>query len=229
MNKSALVFAAHPDDEVLGCGGTMAKLASEGWQVNVVICAEGATSRSDIRDKDAYSSDLSELAKSAEAANKTLGTNSLYLHDFPDNRMDSLDLLDVVKFVESQIEKHQPSLVLTHHAGDVNIDHRVLHDAVIAACRPQPNHPVKTLLFFEVASSTEWRPAASALPFTPNYFVDVANHLEMKTKALEDYASEMRVFPHSRSIEALQHLAKWRGASVGCHAAEAFMLGLSIN
>lgn len=227
--KRALVIAAHPDDEVLGCGATMARLAQQGWAVHVLIVAEGATSRGAQRDRGGATAELSELARAARAANDILGAASLALEAFPDNRMDSVDLLDVVKVVERSIEQHQPSVVLTHHAGDVNIDHRVLHDAVIAACRPLPGSGVRELLFFEVPSSTEWRPPASGPAFHPNVFVDVSAQLELKLKALGAYASEMRPFPHARSIEAVRALAMWRGASAGCAAAEAFILGRSLR
>jgi LmbE family N-acetylglucosaminyl deacetylase len=127
--------------------------------------------------------------------------------------MDGLELLDVVKLVEAEIDHHKPSLILAHHAVEVNIDHRVLNDAVIAACRPQPGHSVKNLLFFEVPSSIEWRPAASGMDFTPNYFYDVTDYLAQKIEALRAYKSEMRDFQHPRSIEAVEYLARWRGAT----------------
>jgi LmbE family N-acetylglucosaminyl deacetylase len=226
--KSALVVAAHPDDEVLGCGATIARLSHEGWKVHVLIVAEGATSRAEKRDIEANSAELSALAKCAEEANKILGAASVKLLSLPDNRLDSIDLLDIVKIVEDHVLKYKPSLIFTHHAGDVNIDHKILHDAVIAACRPQPNHSVKELLFFEVPSSTEWRPASSGIYFTPNYFYDVSAHISKKMTALSAYNPEMRNFPHPRSVDAVNHLARWRGASVGCEAAEAFMLGRCI-
>lgn len=226
--KTALVVAAHPDDEVLGCGATIARLSHEGWKVHVLIVAEGATSRAEKRDIEANSGELSALAKCAEEANKILGTASVKLLSLPDNRMDSMDLLDIVKVVEEHVLKYKPSLIFTHHAGDVNIDHKILHDAVIAACRPQPNHAVRELLFFEVPSSTEWRPASSGIYFTPNYFYDVSEHISKKLAALSAYNPEMRSFPHPRSVDAVNHLARWRGASVGCEAAEAFMLGRCI-
>ena len=226
--KTALVIAAHPDDEVLGCGATIARLSHEGWKVHVLIVAEGATSRAEKRDIEANSGELSALAKCAEEANKILGTTSVSLLSLPDNRMDSLDLLDIVKIVEEHVLKYKPSLIFTHHAGDVNVDHKILHDAVIAACRPQPNYSVKELLFFEVPSSTEWRPASSGIYFTPNYFYDVSEYISKKMAALSAYNPEMRSFPHPRSVDAVNHLARWRGASVGCEAAEAFMLGRCI-
>jgi LmbE family N-acetylglucosaminyl deacetylase len=226
--KIALVVAAHPDDEVLGCGATIARLSHEGWQVHILIVAEGATSRAKKRDVKVTSGELSVLARCAEEANKILGATSVKLLSLPDNRMDSMDLLDIVKIVEDYVLKYKPNLIFTHHAGDVNIDHKILHDAVIAACRPQPNQSVKELLFFEVPSSTEWRPASSGIYFMPNYFYDVTAHISKKIAALSSYIPEIRNFPHPRSVDAVNHLARWRGASVGCEAAEAFMLGRCI-
>jgi LmbE family N-acetylglucosaminyl deacetylase len=176
--KTALVIAAHPDDEVLGFGATIARMTEEGWQVHVFIAAEGITGRSKERNQWPSRDALEDLNKSAMAANKILGSSSLQLNSLPDNRMDSVALLDIVKLLELEIERYKPSIVFTHHSGDVNIDHRILHDAVIAACRPQPGHPVKTLLFFEIPSSTEWRPASSQIYFAPNCYYDVTNYLE---------------------------------------------------
>ncbi len=226
--NTALVFAAHPDDEVLGCGATIARLAAEGWNIHVLIMAEGATSRSQQRNRLLHQEALSNLAKAAELANSSLGAKTVKLYSMPDNRLDSLDLLDIVKVVEAEIERHQPSLVLTHHAGDLNIDHKILHEAVITACRPLPDSSVKSLLFFEVPSSTEWRPPASGQSFLPNYYYDVSEYLIKKLDALKIYQSEIRSFPHPRSFEAVRYLAQWRGATVGCSAAEAFMLGRTI-
>lgn len=228
VKRVALVIAAHPDDEVLGCGATIARLADEGWAVHVVIVAEGATSRNIVRDPAMHEQDLSELARCAEIANGILGGASIKLLSLPDNRMDGMELLDVVKIVEAEIELHKPDMVLTHHTGYVNVDHQVLHDAVITAYRPQPGHWVRTLLFFEVPSSTEWRPAASGMQFAPDYFFDVTDFLDRKLAALNAYALEMRAFPHPRTIKAVEHLSGWRGATIGCAAAEAFMLGRAI-
>ncbi len=220
-----LVVAAHPDDEVLGCGGTMAKHIQNGDEVNVLILAEGLTSRDEQREREKRLDELSNLAEAAHEANRLLGAQSLTLYDFPDNRMDSVDLLDIVKVIEAAIDQYSPDVVYTHHAGDVNIDHRIVHQAVVTACRPIPGQCVKTLLFFEVPSSTEWQTAGSAPSFLPNYFVDIGGNMNLKIQALEAYASEMRVWPHPRSIKAVEYLARWRGATVGVEAAEGFMLG----
>lgn len=223
-----LVIAAHPDDEVLGCGGTIAKHTQQGDRVHVLILAEGATSRTPQRDRQKLQNELSALAEAAHQASKILGVTSLTLHDFPDNRMDSCDLLDIIKVIEQEIIKYQPDTIYTHHNGDVNIDHRRIHEAVISATRPIPRSTVKTLLFFEVASSTEWQTPGSAPSFTPNWFVDISETLSLKMKALAVYESEMRPWPHARSITAIEHLARWRGASVGVEAAEAFILGRNL-
>ena len=144
--------------------------------------------------------------------------------DLPDNRLDSIDRLDLIKQIEERIACYQPQVVYVHHAGDVNVDHRRLHEAVITACRPTPFQPVRRLLSFEVPSSTEWQPPGSGPVFQPNWFVDITAHWSHKREALSAYASEMRPWPHARSLEALEHLARWRGAQVGFEAAEAFCL-----
>lgn len=223
--KRVLVVAAHPDDEILGCGGTIARHARAGDEVHVVIMAEGATSRGRQRDADAQRGEIGSLADAARKANALLGVVSVTLHGLPDNRMDSMDRLDVIKLVEGDVERVRPDLVYTHHAGDLNIDHRIVHESVLTACRPQPSSTVKTLLFFEVPSSTEWNLAVSAPVFAPNWFVDVSDVLALKLDALACYQSEMRPWPHARSVKAVEHLAGWRGASVGMEAAEAFVLG----
>ncbi len=228
MAKTILVIAAHPDDEILGCGGAIAAHAQAGDEVHVVIMAEGVTSRSPQRDTVMQRSELSTLADAARKANAMLGAASVSLHGLPDNRMDSLDRLDVIKLIETEIARVNPEVVYSHHAGDLNIDHRIVHECVLTACRPKPGNAVKSLLFFEVASSTEWMPATSAPAFAPNWFVDITNTLDLKLQALACYDSEMCAWPHARSLRALKSLARWRGASVGVEAAEAFILGRRI-
>ena len=220
------MIAAHPDDEILGCGATMAKHVQAGDEVSVLIMAEGITSRDQEYDRDARSDEISELAKTAIAANQVLGVESITLNNFPDNRMDSVDRLDIVKTVEEFIKEQKPDIIYTHYMCDLNIDHRRVHEAVTTACRPQPGLGIKTLLFFEVASSTEWQIPNN---FSANWFVDVTETLDIKLKALEIYQSEMRPYPHARSIKAVAHLAHWRGASVGVAAAESFVLGRKLS
>lgn len=223
--SNALVVAAHPDDEVLGCGGFVAKMARAGWHVDVLILAEGATSRTEQRDRNALAAEISELGRAAREAGKILGARSVEIDAFADNRMDSAVLLDVVKRIEAAIARTQPQRVLTHCASDVNVDHRVIHDAVIAATRPLPGACVRELFFFETPSSTEWRPSASLPTFSPAMYVDITAELDVKLAALGAYAAEMREFPHPRSLEGVAYLARWRGATAGCGAAEAFEVG----
>jgi N-acetylglucosamine malate deacetylase 1 len=227
MSRIIAVVAAHPDDEVLGCGAAIARHALAGEQVHVLIVSEGATSRGAARSRAKAQVELSDLAMSARKAHAILGSASLEMMAFPDNRLDSVDLLDVVKPIEAFLEKVCPETLYTHFPADLNIDHRIVSEAVQVACRPVPGSRLKQLLMFEVASSTEWR-VASPVSFNPNYFVEISGTLELKRHALAAYASEIRPWPHARSLEAVEALAKWRGASVGIVAAEAFVLGRGI-
>jgi LmbE family N-acetylglucosaminyl deacetylase len=198
----------------------MARHARAGDEVHVLILAEGITSRG----KGAAKRELSRLGQAARKAAAILGARAPVLESFPDNRMDSVALLDVVKVIEQRVARVAPSVIYTHHPGDLNVDHEVVHRAVLTACRPLPGTSVERILCFEVASSTEWQSPLAGAAFAPNWFVDVSRTLPLKLKALSAYASEMRRFPHPRSLEAVGHLARWRGASAGFAAAEAFAL-----
>ncbi|MAJ13374.1 MAG: GlcNAc-PI de-N-acetylase [SAR116 cluster bacterium] len=224
MNK-VLVIAAHPDDEVLGCGGVIAKHVNNGDKVDVLIAAEGITSRTP---KLIEKEKLDKLKSEAERANKLLGVNNLYFEGLPDNRLDKLLRLETVKIIEKYIEKTKPHIIYTHHSGDVNIDHQILHHSVVTACRPIPGIGIKDLLFFEVLSSTEWQTPYSSTSFTPNWFVEIDNTIDLKLKSLNSYTTEMRDWPHPRSIKGAEILASHRGASIGVNYAEAFMLGRKI-
>lgn len=226
MSKSILVLAAHPDDDILGCGASMARFASEGSTIHVAFLADGVFSRSAPRHE--LEDELTYRRKAAVSALKVIGVNSVSFADFPDNMMDSVTLLEITKVIESLVLEHNPSIVFTHNATDVNIDHRRVHEATTVACRPQPGHPVKTIACYEVASSTEWQLPSFNGGFHPNWYVDISPYLNLKLKALAEYESELREWPHARSIRAVEHLARWRGASVGVEAAEGFVLGRAI-
>ncbi|BAN36702.1 N-acetylglucosaminyl-phosphatidylinositol de-N-acetylase family protein [Sulfuricella denitrificans skB26] len=221
--RSILVLAAHPDDEVLGCGGTLAKLADEGATIHVAFLADGVFSREG--DAGVQQAELTARRAAAQKACDILGVKSVFFGEFPDNRMDTIALLDIIKPIEALIARYHPDTVFTHHAGDVNVDHRRTHEAIVTACRPQCGHPVKTVLCFEVPSSTEWQLPGSAPVFSPNWFVDISNTLDRKLAALNAYAAELHAWPHPRSLQGVLHLAHWRGATVGVDAAEAFILG----
>jgi len=217
MTKTVLVIAAHVDDEALGCGGTIARHVADGDAVHAVFMADGVSSR-----PDSAKEDLERRMVAAQCAHEILGLQRVEYLGLPDNRMDSLPLLDVVQALETFIQVVAPQVIYTHHYGDLNIDHRITHQAVMTACRPLPGNPVREIYGFEVLSSTEWATPQQE-PFVPNVFVDISNFLEIKRKVLHAYQLEMRPAPHSRSIEHAEYLARHRGHSVGVVAAEAFV------
>lgn len=229
MKRNIAVIVAHPDDEVLGCGGTIARHAASGDQVHILILAEGATSRDLVPGSVDRSNELNALRSAAREAAAILGAASVEFGGLPDNRMDGLELLDVVKIVEGFVGRFGPNLIYTHHAGDMNIDHLVTQRAVSTAMRPLPDSCFSSLLYFEVPSSTEWGGVPCGQPFVPHWFEDVSPFIERKLRALSAYQTEMRSFPHPRSYECVEALAHVRGATVGVLAAEAFMLGWQIN
>lgn len=223
-----LVIAAHPDDEVLGCGATAARLVAEGHEVHFAILGEGITSRHEKR-SDAEAGHLQDLHRQAHAAAAAVGVKQVTLHDLPDNRLDTVPLLDVVKVVENLVEHFAPEVIYTHHAGDLNIDHGVVNRAVLTATRPMNGQYVREIYAFEVPSSTEWSFQRLEPVFRPNVFVDVSRTLEAKVAAMECYVSEARKSPHPRSPEALRARAMHWGSVVGCAAAEAFELVRSVQ
>ena len=217
MSKQILVVAAHPDDEVLGCSGTIARHVSDGDKVYMVFMSDGVTSRSV-----ADSNEVEARKQAAKNASNILGiSESPRFLGFPDNRMDTLALLDIVQTLEQVINEIEPEVIYTHHSGDLNIDHKITHQAVMTACRPQPEFCVREIYSFEVLSSTEW---STNNPFIPNYYVDISDILELKISAIKAYHSELRIFPHARSIDSIEALAEYRGASAGVKAAEAFKI-----
>ena len=214
MADVVLIVAAHPDDEALGCGGTIARHTAAGDIVHVLFLSDGVSSRGN-------KEGLAERNEAAEKALDILGVNSVSYAMFPDNAMDGLPLIDIVKKVEEAVSQLKPRVVYTHHSGDLNVDHQVAAQAVMTACRPQPGCPVEESYGCEVLSSTEWQ-APDVEPFKPSYFVDIEATLEQKMEALEAYDLEMRDFPHARSYEAVKALATVRGVQNGMVAAEAF-------
>jgi len=214
-----LVVAAHPDDEILGCGGTIARHSAQGDIVSVVFLADGETSR-----PGAGAADIERRHRAAHEAAEIVGASVFDFADFADNRLDGLELLTIVRRIEAAIGELAPEIVYTHALADLNIDHQICHRATLTACRPLPGRPVKRLLAFETLSSTEWSANAATARFHPTLFIDVSDHLEQKLQALDCYAEEMPPFPHARSREAVEALALRRGAEVGRPAAEAFQV-----
>lgn len=220
---TTLVIAAHPDDEVLGCGGTMKKLSNQGEDVYIAILGEGITSRYQAREE-VDQSLIARLHKRSEQAAEIVGAKDLFMYSLPDNRFDTVAMLDVVKIIEKLVNDLQPDTVYTQHGGDLNIDHVVTYRATLTATRPMQGTPVKALYGYEVASSTEWSFQQFSPVFHANTFVDISETLEAKIAAMQVYESESRISPHPRSPEILRTIATHWGSVVGVNAAEAFNL-----
>lgn len=218
-----MVIAAHPDDEVLGCGGTIARLSDEGHDVRVLILGEGITSRSSHRE-DADRSEVQKLRRQSKRVAKALGVKEIRFFDLPDNRFDTLPLLDIIKILEKYIEDFRPACVYTHNPADLNQDHVMTYRATLIASRPLENSPIKTVACYEVPSSTEWTFWSSGAVFRPNVFVDITQTLDKKIGAMKIYEGESREYPHPRSPEALRAIASRWGSVSGLRAAEAFEL-----
>ena len=227
MENSILVIAAHPDDEILGCGGSLYKYAKKGFKIHVAFMADGEKSR--LEKKNENNKIILYRQNAAKKALKTLGLRSLSFHNFPDNAMDTVPLIEIVRVIEDLINIYKPSIVFTHAKGDVNIDHQKTHQAVLTASRPQNNQSIKKILCFEIPSSSEWQFELSRDTFVPNYYIDITETLEKKIDSLKFYKKELRKWPHPRSIKGVSHLAHWRGATIGRDAAEAFMLARNID
>jgi LmbE family N-acetylglucosaminyl deacetylase len=222
MSRNVLVVAAHPDDEVLGCGGTIARHVAEGDHVDVVFFTDGVGARF-AAESSASQAEQLVRNESARRAAEIFGIAPPACFGFPDNRLDGIDLLDLVKAVERISERCRPSIVYTHWAGDLNVDHRMVYRSVITAFRPIEGTTVTSIRSFEIPSSTEWGDKSVTPAFQPNLFVAIDRFMDVKRRALEVYAQELRPFPHPRSYEALDALARWRGAESGLKAAEAFV------
>lgn len=212
--KKILVIAAHPDDEILGVGGTVAKHVAAGDKVYGLILGEGQTSRGDKRE-DIDRVVVEDLHKNTMESAKKVGYTNIFFEDFPDNRFDQVDLLDIVKSIEKRIKELQPEIVYTHYSGDLNIDHQYTARAVLTATRPIGNYPVKEIYAFETLSSSEWNFDYSGQSvFSPNVYNDITECFEKKKSAMECYVSELCEFPHPRSLEGLDILAGKRGMEV---------------
>lgn len=222
--KNILVIVAHPDDELLGIGGTLHHLSSnETCTIKVVILGEGITSRSENRQLKKWKTTLEAHKNNIETARKEIGYQKVSVYDFPDNRFDSIDLLDIIKIVEKEKNDFQPDVVFTHHGGDLNIDHQRVFEAVMTATRPMREEKVKTIITFETPSGTEWRASSDPKHFIPNMFIEISEEdVQAKINAMECYEFEKRTYPHPRSPEALKITAQQRGITVGCKYAEAF-------
>jgi LmbE family N-acetylglucosaminyl deacetylase len=218
-----LVVAAHPDDEVLGCGGTIARLARENHDVYLLILGEGITSRCESR-SEADPRCLKQLEDSSRQAATVLGVKDIFFQSLPDNRFDTIPILDIIKIIERTLVVVSPEAIFTQHGGDLNIDHTIVYRSVITAARPAKNSGVEAIYTFEVPSSTDWAFNGFFPQFQPNVFFDISNTISVKIEALRMYHSEMRTFPHPRSDEFVISRARYWGGVIGADAAEAFQL-----
>ena len=218
--KNILVVAAHPDDEMLGCAGTLAKLKAMDCKITILLLGEGPSARKDCNRME----ELPKAKAAAIDAAAILGVDDVVFASLPDNKFDTLPLLEIVRHVENTVEKVKPELVFTHFSGDINVDHQLTHRAVMTGLRPLPREACKIILSFEVLSSTDYAPSQNSLFFNPNVYIDVDGYMQKKLAALNAYKDEMRPWPHPRSFEAVEYLARMRGAQCGKNYAEAFML-----
>jgi N-acetylglucosamine malate deacetylase 1 len=223
MMEQIVVIAAHPDDEVLGCGGALALHAARGDKVTVLFLSDGELSR-----EGASEQAVNSRVEAARRAAKELGITATHFLGFPDNQLDAVPRLKIVKEIEERCRLLRPTTVYTHHVGDLNVDHQVAYRATITAFRPHGGDAVKTILSFEIPSSTEWNPTQGE-QFSPNLFIDVERFFLTKLKALEHYGSEMRDPPHPRSLAVIRALALLRGSQAGIPLAEAFHIVRKIN
>lgn len=219
MKKKILVVAAHPDDEILGCGGTVARLVKEGHEAFTLILGEGITSRDEKRQRAKRKRELDYLKKQIYAANKSMGVKDVFVYEFPDNRFDTVPLLDIVKVIANIKDKVKPDIIFTHYENDLNIDHQITFRALLTATRPLSNETVREIYSFEVLSSTEWN---FPLSFQPDVFIDISDTLESKLNALSEYKLELKEFPHPRSLRGIRLNAEYYGMRVGLKYVEAF-------
>lgn len=230
-NKRVLIVVAHPDDEILGLGATMNKLISqENILTRVVILGEGITSRDNTRDVSKREKDLNSHHKDIGLASKLIGYHEIKTYDFPDNRFDSVPLLDIIKVIENEKNDFNPDVIFTHHGGDVNIDHQRTFEAVVTSTRPMSDENVKSIITFETPSGTEWRASSDPKHFIPNLFFSFSEScLNSKISAMECYQFEKREYPHPRSPKALKVRAEYWGITIGKELAEAFCIIRNIN
>lgn len=213
--QKVLVVAAHPDDELLGLGGTLVRHVRQGDEVHILILGDGESSR-------LLETNIALRADFARMAAKELGAKSITLESLSDNQFDLHSLLSIIKIVERHICAVRPDIVYTHHVHDLNIDHQYTCQAVLTAARPMEGQSVRKILSFETVSATEWQAPRTEYAFCPNEYVNIEDSIEEKIKLLKMYDDEMRTFPHPRSYEGVRLLAQKRGMEVGFRYAEAF-------
>jgi len=219
MSKTILIVAAHPDDEVLGCFGTVARLIQEGYEAYTLILGEGKTSRDEERQIENKKDEIAILNDEIQKANSVIGIKKIFVESFPDNRFDSVDLLDIIKVISKVKNEVEPDIIFTHYEHDLNIDHQITYKAVITATRPMQDECVKEIYSFEILSSTEWN---YPLSFSADTYYDISTTLDLKIQSMKEYTSELCEFPHPRSLEGIELNAKYQGMRVGKKYVEVF-------
>jgi LmbE family N-acetylglucosaminyl deacetylase len=221
--KKILVVASHPDDEILGVGGTIINHINNGDDVYVLFLAQGGdTSRLIKRSNELVERSTHKIQEESLSIKKFLGLKEVFFLDFPDNKMDTVPLIDICKEVEKYLSLIKPEIIYTHYENDLNVDHEIVFRAVTTACRPCNENCPKEIYSFEVLSGTEWQIGGEK--FKPNFYVDITESITKKIIAMEMYQSEIREYPHSRSKEGINILAQYRGLECGKRYAEAFKL-----
>ena len=229
MKKKVAIIAAHPDDEVLGMGGTISKHTKNGDTVNILFLSDGDTGRDKKYIKKKRDKEIKLRKESAEKVGKLLKINSIEFEDYPNLRMDKYSVLEITQKIEKRLKKWKSQIIYTHHSSDTNIDHNICHKATIIACRPLPKSSIKSIRCFEILSSTEYSVSNFGTNFSPNLFVDVTKHKKKKIECLKAYDYELRPYPFPRSIKVVEAQLTIRGSQVGLEAAEAFMEVRSID
>lgn len=217
MKSKVLVIAPHPDDEVLGCGGTIARHTNQGDEVYVLVVTRGAP---DIYSFEAVEQGREEL----RAAHSLLKVSSVHFLDFPAPKVDTIPIYKLADAIGEVIRSLCPSIVYLPHGGDIHADHQAVYKAALVAARPINSCSVKRILCYETLSETEWSDPFGDSAFIPTVFVDITEHLDYKLKAMNCYHSQLQQPPHPRSLQGIETLARLRGATVSLPAAEAFML-----
>jgi LmbE family N-acetylglucosaminyl deacetylase len=217
MSKKVIVFAAHPDDELLGLGGTIAKHSSNGDQVVISLIADSNSARYDDETMD-------QVRKSALKAGEVLGVQDMQFAGLGDQMLDTLPILSVTQRIEKIIQDFKPDIIYTHHRGDINRDHQVVYEATLTAARPYSTPFVERILSYETPSSTEWNGQHTESSFVPNIFVNITTYLDKKLAAMSSYHTELADSPHPRSLESLRNRAGYWGSTIGVKAAEPFIL-----
>ena len=219
---NVLVIAPHADDEVLGCGGTIARHSAAGDRVVVAVVTRGAPPL--------FSDEtVAQIRKETHEAHRVLAVSETVFLDFPAPQLDRVPMHEIADAIRGVVDRTQPDVVYLPHEGDIHLDHKIAYWATLVACRPVKSGTPARLLAYETLSETEWGAPGNRDAFTPNVYIDIASYIDVKTRAMGCFAGQLRPLPHPRSLETIGALARLRGSAAHLHAAEAFMLVREIS